>query len=227
MLTQTPLHSHLVFPRPTPNPRPLRTQTSNLQLSPPPTQSITKHHLWSPPLPDTSTTAIREWAQGTTNWHMNHPQQQTKQTLLCSTHVTGLLLDRPKGRTQNEGRFPDPKQTPKRCPPTVGGHLLGGLFGVRKMAPVLVPFFGPSFSNFSVILPSCNNKSVLARTSDTIERNFFPLGRSDTNPLLLVQIRHYNLSHFFWKVHLLGNFDVGAISAALKGIPQEASLWPA
>ena len=36
----------------------------------------------------------------------------------------------------------------KRCPPTVGGHRLGGLFRVRKVAPVWGPSFRASLSNF-------------------------------------------------------------------------------
>ena len=90
-------------------------------------------------------------------------------------------------RTQN--------RPPKRCPPTVGGHLLGGLFGGRKLAPIWGPKSEASFPNFSVIVLSPQIKRVLARMLVTIVRVFFLSTRSDIIPQLLVQKRHYKLSH--------------------------------
>ena len=43
---------------------------------------------------------------------------------------------------QMGANFRPPNRPPKRCPPTVGGHLLGGLFWVRKSALILGPPFG-------------------------------------------------------------------------------------
>ena len=99
----------------------------------------TGHHVSPSQHPSTTKTAIRDGSQVTPNNHNNHVHQSTKLLMICCDHDTDPLLDPPKGRPQNGGRLWIKNRPPKRCPPTVGGHSLGGLKRYAEAAPDLVP----------------------------------------------------------------------------------------
>ena len=53
----------------------------------------------------------------------------------CCDHDTNPVLDPPKGGPQNGGHIWIRNRPPKRCPPTVAGHILGGQKWTPKVAP--------------------------------------------------------------------------------------------
>ena len=92
-----------------------------------------------PPPPVTTTTIIRIRTRLATHRHSNYPQPFKKLVMIFCDHDTDPLLDPPKSRPQNGGRFWIKNRPPKRCPPTVGGHSSGGLKWYAEAAPDLVP----------------------------------------------------------------------------------------
>ena len=83
-----------------------------------------------------------------TDRHNNLWQRKTKLVLNCCDHDTDPLLDPTKDRPQNGCHIWIRNAPPKRCPPTVGGHIMGGLKGPAKVAPDLGPLFKASLFKF-------------------------------------------------------------------------------
>ena len=83
--------------------------------------------------------------------------------LNCCDHDTDPLLDPPKGRPQNGVHVWIRNRPPKRCPPTVGGHFLGGGKWVQKWTLNWGRFSKPSGRIFSKPESACDNKTTFTR----------------------------------------------------------------
>ena len=106
--------------------------------------SVCHHHQPKPTI-----TTIRNRTLMATHRHRIIVDDTPSWVLDCCDHDTDPLLDPPKGRPQNGGHVWIRNRPPKRCPPTVGGHFLGGGKWTPKVAPRLWPFFRSPLVEFS------------------------------------------------------------------------------
>ena len=139
--------AHLTLRTESPH-HPLNHSQPNSTQPSPSASPIPIHHLLPPPPPETAVATIKDRTQVATDRHNNHWQRQTKLVLNCCDHDTDPLLDPTKDRPQNGCHIWIRNAPLKRCPPTVGGHIMGGLKGPAKVAPDLGPLFKASRFKF-------------------------------------------------------------------------------
>ena len=98
-----------------------------------------------------------------THSHNHLCQRHTTRVFNRSNHVTDPVLDPPKAGPQFRCRLRTRNRPPKRCPPTVGGHTLGG----SKVDPKSGPSSGAV------------KQSLLVEISERLELHVPPEQRSN------------------------------------------------
>ena len=128
-----PPHPHPTLTQSLPNPEAAITPATFTPdpLNPIPATTCCHHHHQKPP-PPPSGIGLR-WLRTDTAIYVSDTQSWV---FNCCHHGTDLLLDPPKGRPQNGVHHWIRNGPLKRCPPTVGGHSLGGVKWTPKVAPI-------------------------------------------------------------------------------------------